>query len=45
MKNNDDQKQGSFVSHLSELRTRIINCLIFLTCFFFIMFLFFRGNL
>ena len=37
---NDSQKQGSFVSHLTELRTRIIHSFYFLICFFIISFYF-----
>ena len=37
---NDGQKQGSFVSHLTELRTRIIHSFYFLICFFIISFYF-----
>jgi len=37
---NDSQKQGSFVSHLAELRTRIIHSFYFLICFFIISFYF-----
>ena len=37
---NDSQKQGNFVSHLTELRTRIIHSFYFLICFFIISFYF-----
>ena len=37
---NDSQKQGSFVSHLTELRKRIIHSFYFLICFFIISFYF-----
>ena len=37
---NDSQKQGSFVSHLTELRTRLINSIYFLFCFFLISYYF-----
>ena len=37
---NDSNKQGSFVSHLTELRKRIIHSFYFLICFFIISFYF-----
>ena len=37
---NDSQKQGSFVSHLTELRTRLINSFYLLFCFFLISYYF-----
>ena len=37
---NDNQKQGNFVSHLSELRSRLINSFYFLICFFLISYYF-----
>ena len=37
---NDSQKHGSFVSHLTELRKRIIYSFYFLICFFIISFYF-----
>ena len=37
---NDSKKQGNFVSHLTELRTRIIHSFYFLICFFIISFYF-----
>ena len=36
----DNEKQGSFVSHLTELRTRLINSFYFLICFFIISYYF-----
>lgn len=33
---NDSQQQGNFVSHLTELRTRLINCIYLLLVFFLI---------
>ena len=33
---NDTQKQGNFVSHITELRTRLINCIYLLLVFFII---------
>ena len=36
----DNEKQGSFVSHLTELRTRVINSFYFLICFFIISYYF-----
>ena len=37
---NEDRKQGSFVSHLTELRTRLIRSFVFLFCFFLISYYF-----
>ncbi len=37
---NEDQKPGSFVSHLTELMARLINSFIFLLCFFVICYYF-----
>ena len=36
----DDQKQSSFIGHLVELRTRLINSMIFLFCFFIVCYYF-----
>ena len=37
---NDSQQQGNFVSHLTELRTRLINCIYLLFVFFLISYYF-----
>ena len=37
---NEEQKSGSFVSHLTELRTRLIHSFIFLICFFLVCYYF-----
>ena len=37
---NENQKQGSFVSHLTELMSRLINSFIFLICFFLVCYYF-----